>query len=52
MPLMARVWGLRENFTSYDALYLALAEQLGATLTTGDRALRSARLQRGQVEVL
>lgn len=33
---MQRVWQLRENMTSYDAGYVALAEQLGASLVTCD----------------
>jgi predicted nucleic acid-binding protein len=31
-----RVWRLRENMTPYDAGYVALAEQLGASLVTCD----------------
>jgi predicted nucleic acid-binding protein len=49
---LARIWELRDNFTSYDACYLALAEALGATLITRDKALRSARLRRGNIEVI
>jgi predicted nucleic acid-binding protein len=37
-PLMWRIWELRHNFTAYDATYVALAEILGATLLTCDRA--------------
>lgn len=33
---MARVWRLRENMTPYDAGYVALAEELGASLVTCD----------------
>ena len=51
-PYLARIWQFRENFTAYDACYSALAEALGATLLTRDRALASARLQRGNVEVI
>ena len=52
LPFLDRVWELRYNFSAYDACYLALAEALGATLLTCDSALRSARLSRGEVEVL
>lgn len=38
-PLMWRIWELRHNFTAYDASYIALAENLGATLLTCDAAL-------------
>src|SRR5262245_8635033 len=42
VDLAARVWQLRENFTAYDAAYLALAESLDATVVTCDRALGAA----------
>ena len=51
-PLLPRIWELRQNFTAYDACYLALAEALNATLLTCDRALASARLFQGEVEVI
>jgi predicted nucleic acid-binding protein len=51
-PYLARIWEFRNNFTAYDACYLALAEALDATLLTRDRTLASARLQRGNVEVI
>ena len=38
--LRTRVWQLRDNLTSYDATYLALAEALeGSVLLTADRCL-------------
>lgn len=40
-PLLRRSWELRDTCTIYDALYVALAEALGATLVTRD--LRLAR---------
>lgn len=42
VSLLARAWGLRDVCSTYDALYLALAEALDAALYT-----RDARLQRG-----
>lgn len=43
-PLLDRAWVLRDNFTVYAALYVALSEALDATLVTADRALaRAAR---------
>lgn len=36
---MARVWRLRENMTPHDAGYVALAEELGASLVTCDAKL-------------
>ncbi len=41
-PLLARAWELRANLRGYDALYVALAEALGATLLTLDRRLAGA----------
>jgi len=51
-PYLDRIWDLRNNFSAYDACYLALTEALGATLLTRDKALASARLRRGTVEVI
>jgi predicted nucleic acid-binding protein len=42
VPLLPRVWALRENLTAYDAAYVALAESLPAPLLTLDRKIRSA----------
>ncbi len=38
-PFLGRALDLRENVTVYDALYLVLAEALGAPLLTRDKAL-------------
>ena len=38
-PFLDRVWGLRDNVTAYDAIYVALAEALGEMLVTADRRL-------------
>lgn len=40
--LLDRAFELRENIRAYDALYVALAEALGATLLTLDHRLVSA----------
>lgn len=40
--LLPHAWELRENITAYDAVYVALAEALDATLVTCDRALGAA----------
>jgi len=51
-PYIDRIWALRHNFSAYDACYLALVESLGATLITRDKALASARLRRGNIELI
>jgi predicted nucleic acid-binding protein len=50
--LLPRVWTLRRNVTAYDAVYLALAEALDATLVTRDAALGSVKNHSARVEVL
>ncbi len=40
--LLPRIWSLRDNLTAYDAVYIALAEVLKATLLTTDRKLAAA----------
>ena len=46
-PLLRRAWELRDVCTTYDALYVALAEALDATFVT-----RDARLARGVGELV
>jgi predicted nucleic acid-binding protein len=48
-PLLRRCWELRDVCTVYDALYVALAEGLDATLITRDARL--ARSVSGVVDV-
>lgn len=52
LPLLQRCWELRENLTTYDASYVALAEALDVLLLTGDRRLARAPGPRCQIEVL
>jgi predicted nucleic acid-binding protein len=49
-PLLRRIWGLRRNFTSYDAAYIALAEATRAVLYTCDRKLAVGH--RAQVRIV
>lgn len=51
-PLVPRAFELRDNATVYDALYLALAEALGATFLTRDQALARVPGVDAQVEVI
>jgi predicted nucleic acid-binding protein len=41
-PFAPRVWELRDNVTSYDAWYIALAESLGVSVATLDRRMTQA----------
>ena len=50
-PLLERAWELRHGLRSYDGLYVALAEALGATLLTLDGRLARASGIRCAVEV-
>jgi predicted nucleic acid-binding protein len=47
--LTPRMWQLRHNVTTYDAAYVALAEQLALPLLTSDARLASAAGLRCQV---
>ena len=47
-----RIWELRDNMTAYDAGYVALAEQLTASLLTCDRKFTAVPGLRCAVELL
>lgn len=49
--LLPRVWELRDNFTAYDACYIALAELFGAPLLTFDAKMASGSGARCAFEV-
>ncbi|MGH7883805.1 MAG: type II toxin-antitoxin system VapC family toxin [Candidatus Dormibacteraceae bacterium] len=51
-PLAHRVWTLRDNLSSYDAAYVAVAENLNQTLYTKDARLGKAAGPRCQIVVL
>lgn len=48
--LLPRIWELRNNFSSYDATYIALAELMNAVLYTRDGKLRKGH--RARVKIL
>lgn len=50
-PLLDRAWQLRENLSVSDAVYVALAELLGAPLLTCDAHIASAPGHHAQVEL-
>lgn len=52
LDLLARAWQLRENVTVYDAMYVALAEALDATIVTCDLPLARAPGHRARIEAV
>jgi predicted nucleic acid-binding protein len=50
--LVDRAWAMRATLTAYDAMYVALAEALAATLVTCDGRLARAHGHRADVEVV
>ena len=49
--LLSRIWQRRHNFSAYDAAYIVLAEELGATLITRDHRLGSAPGHAAMIEL-
>lgn len=52
LDLATRAWQLRQNFTPYDAMYLALAESLDATVVTCDRPFGTAPGHSARIDVI
>ena len=52
VDLLTRAWRLRENVTAYDAMYVALAEALGAPIVTCDTPLAKAPGHRARIEAI
>jgi predicted nucleic acid-binding protein len=48
---LPHIWRLRDNFSAYDAAYVALTERLGATLVTRDARLASASARVASIEL-
>ena len=51
-PLSRRVWRLRHNLTTYDAVYVALSEALEVPLLTCDAKLAGASGHQAKVELV
>jgi len=49
LPLWAGIWARRDNLSSCDAAYLALAEQLDTSLLTLDRGLAAVAKTEGRL---
>ena len=52
IALLERAWALRQTFTAYDAMYVALAEALNTALVTADTHLARASRAAGISVVL
>jgi len=52
LDLLGRVWKLRDNLSAYDAIYVALAEAMEATIVTCDGPLAKAPGNRARIEVI
>lgn len=52
LALLPAVVAMRENFSAYDACYVALAERLEGAFLTGDAGLARAARARSSIEVL
>lgn len=48
---LPQIWRLRHNLSAYDAVYVALAERLGATLVTRDARLAGSYTRGLNIEV-
>jgi predicted nucleic acid-binding protein len=49
--LLARAWELRDTLSTYDAVYVALAELLPAPLVTCDKRLAASRNHGAEIEL-
>ena len=52
LDLLGRAWKLRDNMSAYDAMYVALAEAIEATMVTCDGPLAKAPGHRARIEVI
>lgn len=52
IDLVTRAWELRQNFRAYDAVYLALAESLDATVVTCDHPFGGAPGHSARIKVI
>ena len=52
LDFLARAWKLRDNLTTYDAMYVALAEAIEAPIVTCDRPLGKVPGPRARIEVI
>ena len=50
LDLLGRAWGLRDNISAYDGMYVALAEAIEAPMVTCDGPLAKAPGHRARIE--
>ena len=50
--LLERAWALRPNLSAYDAIYAALADELGVAVVTADSGLAVAARRHARVPVV
>ena len=50
--LLRRAWELRDSFTAYDAMYIALTEAIDAPLVTCDAQLAIMAVHRARIQVV
>jgi predicted nucleic acid-binding protein len=51
LPLLERIWQLRDRLSAYDAAFVALAELLDATLVTCDARLAASTGHEARIEL-
>lgn len=52
LALLPRIWALRDNFTAYDAAYIALSEALEAPLLTLNARLAGAPGHQARIQLI
>lgn len=52
LDLLSRAWTLRDNISAYDAIYVALAEAIEATMLTCDGPLGNTPGHRSRIDVI
>jgi len=51
LPLLSRIWRLKQNLSGFDAAYIALSEALDVPLVTADAAMARSPGHRARIEL-